>query len=206
MLEYDLIRSAQKNSARLVVMLHGLGDSMEGYRWFPTAMNLPSMNFALVNAPDEYYGGFSWFDYFGDARPGIERSYGMLCELLGVLEAEGFPANEITLGGFSQGCLMSLEVALRHPRKLAGIVGISGRASDPGALITGMSPVAKEQRMLIMHGTLDAVIPFTTAQAHALQLKGAGLNIEWREFRKEHTIIEEELDVIRDFVRAGYVE
>jgi predicted esterase len=36
------------------------------------------------------------------------------------------------------------------------------------------------------------------------RLKAAGLNVEWHEFDKPHTIIEEELDVLRKFVRAGY--
>ncbi len=51
-----------------MVMLHGLGDSIEGYRWFPEAMGLPGMNYLLVNAPDEYYGGYSWFDRTNHVR------------------------------------------------------------------------------------------------------------------------------------------
>jgi hypothetical protein len=39
-------------------MLPGLGDSIEGYRWLPEAMDLPWMNHLLVNAPDQYYGGY----------------------------------------------------------------------------------------------------------------------------------------------------
>ena len=45
-----------------MVMLHGLGDSIEGYRWWPEALGLPWLNHLLVNAPDDYYGGYSWFD------------------------------------------------------------------------------------------------------------------------------------------------
>jgi predicted esterase len=35
-------------------------------------------------------------------------------------------------------------------------------------------------------------------------LKTAGLKIEWHEFAKGHTMIEEELDLVRSFVGAGY--
>lgn len=66
MLAIDLIPAAEPNSRRLMVLLHGLGDSMEGYRWLPAALNLPWLNYLLVNAPDEYYDGFSWFDISGD--------------------------------------------------------------------------------------------------------------------------------------------
>jgi predicted esterase len=41
-------------------------------------------------------------------------------------------------------------------------------------------------------------------QGQVSQLKAAGLNVEWREFVKAHTIAEDEIGVIRDFVRAGY--
>ena len=52
MLTTDLIPSANPASRRLVVVLHGLGDSMAGWRWLPEAMRLPELNYLLVNAPD----------------------------------------------------------------------------------------------------------------------------------------------------------
>ena len=72
-----------------------------------------------------------------------------LLELLDALKAKGFPPEQITLGGFSQGCLMSLEVGLRYPHKLAGIVGISGYLCDPDKVLQELSPVAGKQRFLI---------------------------------------------------------
>ena len=73
MLHAELIPAQEKNSRRLMVMLHGLGDSLEGYRWLPDAMNLPWLNYLLVNAPDDYYGGYSWFD-LDNIVPGVRRS------------------------------------------------------------------------------------------------------------------------------------
>ena len=54
MLTTELMPAAQRDSRRLMVVLHGLGDSMEGYRWLPSALRLPWLNYLLVNAPDEY--------------------------------------------------------------------------------------------------------------------------------------------------------
>ena len=62
MLHCELVPAAEKDSRKLMILLHGLGDSLEGWRWFPEAMNLPWLNYLLVNAPDDYFGGFSWFD------------------------------------------------------------------------------------------------------------------------------------------------
>src|SRR6266850_1883771 len=113
MLHSEFIPAAQKGSRRLLIMLHGLGDSIEGYRWLPPALNLRWLNYLLVNAPDEYYGGYSWYDFIGDIAPGVRRSKKVLFDLLDAQKAKGFPPEQIILGGFSQGCLMSLEVGLR---------------------------------------------------------------------------------------------
>ena len=205
MLDFELIPAADRGSRRLMVMLPGLGDSIEGYRWFAPAMNLPWLNYALVNAPDEYYGGFSWFDFQGDPKPGVQRSYRLLGKLRDELRAQDFPTGQTTLGGFSQGCLMSIEVGIRYSHRLAGIVGISGRASDPALLVKEASPLARQQRFFINHGTQDPVIPFAVAREHVNVLKAAGFRIEWHELVKVHTIAgESELELIRDFVRRGY--
>ena len=74
MLETEFIPAAQKDSRRLMVVLHGLGDSSAGFRWLPEALGLPWMNYLLVNAPTPYYGGYAWYDFFGDMAKGLGRS------------------------------------------------------------------------------------------------------------------------------------
>ncbi len=205
MLEHELIPAREKNSRRLMVMFHGLGDSMEGYRWLPEAMGFPWLNYLLVNAPDDYYGGYAWFDLGGNIVPGVQRSRKMLFELLDAIRARGFPTGQTTVGGFSQGCLMAIETGLRYPHRLAGVVGISGWVCEPDKLVQELSPVALAQRLLVTHGTLDPLVPFAGTREHVNILKTAGLNVAWHEFVKAHTIAgEDELDVIRKFVRAGY--
>ncbi len=204
MLHSELIPAAERGSRRLMVMLHGLGDSIDGYRWMPDAMGLPWLNYLLVNAPDDYFGGYSWFD-LEDMAPGIQRGRKLLFDLLDDLRAKNFPADQITFGGFSQGCLMTMEVALRYPQRFAGVVGISGWIFDVENLVKELSPVARQQRILMTHGIADPMVPIEKVRPQLPLLKAAGVNIEWREFRKDHTIAgEQELSVIREFVRAGY--
>ena len=204
MLQSEFIPAAESGSKRLMIMLHGLGDSIEGYRWLPEAMQLPWLNYLLVNAPDDYYGGYSWFDLHGDMLPGIHRSRQMLFELLDAQRAKGFPTEQTTLGGFSQGCLMTIDVGLHYPHRFAGLVGISGWISECDKVLANLSPLAKQQRFLVTHGTHDPLVPFDGTRRQVEQAKAAGLNIAWHEFMKPHTIAgEEELRVIRQFVSAG---
>lgn len=205
MLTTDWVKAPQTDSRRLMVVLHGLGDSIEGYRWMPQMLDLPWLNYLLVNAPDDYYGGYSWYDIYGDPDVGVERSRRMLFGLLGELEAGGFPPGETVCFGFSQGALMTLEVGARYPRRLAGLVGISGYVHQPESLVQALSPVARQQRFLLTHGTRDPLLPIAPVRRQVARLREAGLDIEWHEFEKEHTIAgEEELEIIRRFVAGCF--
>lgn len=205
MLHSELVPAVERGSKRLMVMLHGLGDSIEGYRWMPEALKLPWLNFLLVNAPDKYYDGFSWFDYPDNLAPGILRSRKLLFDLLDDLRVKGFPPEQITLGGFSQGGLMTVEVGLRYPHRLAGLADISGWVFEIEKLLKELSSVAHEQRLLITHGPFDPVIPFDPVREQANTLKMAKLGVEWHQFPKGHIIYgEDEISVIREFVRMGY--
>lgn len=207
MLNTEFIPAQDPKSRRLMVVLHGLGDSSAGYQWLPAAMRLPWMNYLLANAPDYYFGGYSWYDFAGNAEPGVRRSIGLLNELLDAQRVQGFATEDTVLFGFSQGSLMTIETGLRHPRRFAGLVGVSGHLLNPRQLLSELSPVAKRQRLLVTHGTEDPLIPCVAAREQIRLLQEAGLSVEWREFRKAHTIDDHaELKVLRDFIQRGFVD
>ncbi|MDR3560922.1 MAG: alpha/beta fold hydrolase [Negativicutes bacterium] len=126
MLESLFIPSASRDSRRLMLVMHGLGDNLDSFRSLPAELNLPWLNFLLVNAPNPYFGGFSWFDFPGDPGPGADRSYLQLHELLDAQRERGYPNEQTVLFGFSQGGLMVWEAGVRYPHRFAGCVGISG--------------------------------------------------------------------------------
>src|SRR5688500_6297058 len=146
MLQTDLIPGTNANSKDLLIALHGLGDSMEGYRWVPRVLQMPNVSVLRVNAPDAYYGGFSWYDFAPDPAPGVERSYRLLESMLDGLPEKGFRTERTVLFGFSQGCLMSFEAGLRYQRKFAGVIGVSGYVHEPNRLLRLASSTAKDQK------------------------------------------------------------
>ena len=205
MLDTEFYPARKADSKALMIVLHGLGDSTAGYHWVPGAFDLPWMNYLLVNAPDTYYGGFSWFDFAGDFRPGVERSRKLLLELLDDQRAKGFPTRETTLFGFSQGCLMTIDVGLRYPHVFAGLVGISGFVFEPQELLRELSPAARDQRLLVTHGTTDTMVPLQQTERAIKLLTSAGIKVEWHVLEKDHTIAgQEEVEIIRRFIEAGY--
>jgi phospholipase/carboxylesterase len=186
---------------RVVIVLHGLGDTLHGYGWFPSELGIDDLSFFLVNAPDSYYGGYSWYDFLEDPKPGILRSRTLLFGLIDELMQQGIACENIFLFGFSQGCLMALDVGLRLSHPLGGICGVSGYLSFEEEYPAQLSIFAREQELLLTHGTQDPVVPFAVSKAQYLKLKEMGVRITFMTYNKDHTILPQELTDITGWFR-----
>ena len=190
-----------------MIVLHGLGDSMEGYTWMRKELRLPWLNLLLVNAPDPYFGGYSWYDIHENPSPGVTRSRELLVRLLDEWKQRGHPTEETVLFGFSQGCLLTYEIGVRYPHRLAGLVGVSGYVFEPEELLRHRSPVAEHQKFFITHGTQDALLPIDKVRKQVELLQAAGLDLQFTQYPKEHTIHgQEEILAIRNFLGKCYSE
>lgn len=187
---------------KLVVVLHGLGDSLAGWSFLPDALRVPELSYLFVNAPDPYYGGYSWYDFMGDKEPGVLRSRELLLKLVDELLGQGVNAADIFLFGFSQGCLMVTDVALNSPHVFGGVVGVSGYMAFAERYPEGLSPAARSQKILITHGRRDNMVPFEPARLQFEQLKAQGVDLTFRAYDKEHTMLLEELNDIAAWIKA----
>jgi phospholipase/carboxylesterase len=188
-------------AGRLMVVLHGLGNSAEGFLWIQGAFAIDSLDYLLLNAPSPYYIGYSWYDLPPNQAPGIARSRKVLHEVFSRVEQEGYKPERTFLFGFSQGCLMTLEFGARYDRRLAGYIGISGYSTDPQALLAEMNPDANHADWLITHGTQDEVLPVTTTRAQMRFFNDRGFRIDYREYPKPHMIdMQQELPQIREWL------
>ncbi len=196
------IKSANGSSKYWMVVLHGLGDSMEGYQWMPEKMALPWMNYLLVNAPEAYYTGYSWFDIEGNHDPGVQASRTQLFTTLDQFrEEQEVDSKCLFVFGFSQGCVMTVETGFRYPHSLAGCIGVSGFIHRLESLFLEASPHAKEQHFLLTHGSYDPLIPAQPVGDQVEQMKQKGFACEWQIYPKEHTIYGDvEIQCFRDFL------
>lgn len=206
-LDYRIIPAKKSDSKFLLIVLHGLGDSMLGYAWMPDALGIPEMNFCLVNAPDAYFGGYSWYDFANDPGPGVKRSRKALLEVMDALEEQGYPRSQTFLFGFSQGCLMTLDVGFRSPKPLAGLIGVSGYVYEPERLVQEMAKDGASRDILMTHGTLDTMVPIDRTRDQVQYLKSQGIQVEWQEYQKDHTIAgAKEVQAIREYIEARMKE
>jgi len=206
-LVHDIL--ATGTPARWVMVLHGLGDSKDGWKPIADHLAIPDTGWIFVQAPDCYHDGWSWFDLrLPDPRPDttqVFRGRDRLRHLLNHLETtRGIRCEDLTLMGFSQGCLMTMAVGLTHARPFAGLIGISGWICDSESYPAAFGPAADQQRILMTHGTHDEVIPIEVTRPQAARLQGLGLDLTWQEYEKAHNLDpNEELKVIKSFITGA---
>lgn len=201
-LELDNIFIPSKTpSKKLMVILHGRGDSSEGFRNLPQFIDIDDMNYIMFNAPFEYFSGFSWYQLPPNQRPGIEYSSKMLTKVLDQLFENDFNVEESFLFGFSQGSLLTFEFGARYHRSFAGYIGISGYIFDPQKLIEEMDHNNNHKRWLCTHGTYDIVLPYETSKGQVAMLNDAGFHVEFKTYEKEHNIDRDELEMVSEWMK-----
>lgn len=94
---------------------------------------------------------------------------------------------QLILGGFSQGAMLSLDVALRTDIPLAGLILWSGTLLCEHLWAPRM-PARAGLPTLIAHGRQDHLLPFHAADRLQGMLASAGLDVDWLPFDGEHTI------------------
>jgi phospholipase/carboxylesterase len=140
---------------------------------------------------------------------GLAEARAGVVSMLDALEAEnasaGLPESDcprLVLGGFSQGAMLSLDVALREPeRSLAGIVLLSGTLLAEREWMPLM-PGRKGTPVFQSHGDSDPILPFSIAENLRDGLKGAGIDVTFDPFRGPHTITPRVLEHLSAWLRA----
>ena len=193
---------AKVPSKKLMIVLHGRGDSSDGFAFLPSYLNIDDMNYILFNAPYEYFGGYSWYDLPPNQLQGIAYSSGLLAETLDTLFEEDFNAEESFLFGFSQGSLLTFEFGARYEKVLAGYIAVSGYIFNAENLLTEMNTDVKTSRWLCTHGTFDDVLPYSTSKAQIETLQNCGFDITFKSYDKAHNIDEDELQMIKEWIEA----
>jgi phospholipase/carboxylesterase len=109
--------------------------------------------------------------------------------------------SKLVLGGFSQGAMLSCDVALHTARPLAGLIMLSGTflaESEWGPLMSGRSGLPA----FLSHGDADRMLPFSGSERLRDALAAAGLTVTWAPFRGGHEIPGSVIDALGLFLRG----
>lgn len=183
-LDYGRKGPTQGSAERVVIVLHGYGADGNDLLGLadPLMPHMPGTGFVAPNAPERCVNnpfGFQWFPIpWLDGSSEEDATKGMMAAaedlnafIDQILEEEGVTPENLVLLGFSQGTMMSLQVAPRRSEPVAGIVGFSGRLLGPELIAE--EAVVKPPVMLI-HGDADDVVPPSSLPEAANALTQAG--------------------------------
>ena len=215
-----------KGVSSCVVLLHGYG--APGTDLVPLARSIaapPGTLFVFPQAPanievDEAgpYDGRAWWpidiarlqvatltgrlESLADEHPpGMDAARNRLGAFLeALLDACKLPGDRLVLGGFSQGAMLSCDLALREERALAGLVLLSGTVLCQDEWF----PLLERRTglpVLQSHSPDDPVLPFTLAERLHEALQSAGADARFVRFVGGHGVGQPVLDALGGFLR-----
>lgn len=209
------IESAPSPTAA-VIWLHGLGASGDDFAAIVPELDLSGcapIRFVFPHAPtmpvtiNNGYVMPAWYDIFApdlvrrEDAEGIVRSARAIEALIAREVARGIPERNIVLAGFSQGCAMTLHTGLRHPKRLAGLIALSGYLPLAGTLAAERHPANIDTPIFMAHGTADPVVVLPRAEASRAALEAAGYTVQWRTYPMPHSVHPREIADIGAFLR-----
>ncbi len=157
-----------------IILLHGYGGdgkdiSMLTLNW---KRHLPNTVFICPDGHEKCAinpSGYQWFDLTKeDSSYILEESIkaeNVIKKFIEEVKKEFKLSNQqICLSGFSQGCMMSLNVGLTSNEKFLCVVGFSGKIIDQ---INLKNRIKNSTNTLLIHGDSDQIVPST----HLLETK-----------------------------------
>lgn len=196
-----------------IIWLHGLG--ADGYDFAPVVEALqpmPHIRFILPHAPAvpvTINGGYAmpaWYDIYGSDiadrqdEAGMRASQSQIEALIAQEKHRGIAANRILLAGFSQGGAIALHTGLRHAENLAGLMALSTYLPLHEKFQNERSVQNQHTPIFMGHGKFDDIIPMETAIGSKTLLEKLGHDVEWHDYPMPHSLCNEEIADIRDFI------
>ena len=194
-----------------LVLMHGYGSRAEDWLQFEGRIKTPNdgrMVFLQgpMRGPLSGSRGWWWLNIeghipqgerhpdFSTANPaGIKIASRLVRTYLEDIEGP------IVLGGFSQGAMLSGEVAFQTDQELAGLVLLGGTTVNEAGWVERF-PGRRHLPVFIAHGRRDGVLPFATAERFANKLKAAGLNVTWVPFDGGHNVSAVVIERLNEFL------
>lgn len=212
----DIILTPKEGYNSVLIFMHGLGDSAEGYldlfcsEYRPTPNKMKVVLLTAPTAPVTINGGMvmtSWYDILSFektnedsiSKTDVIENCNRIKEVIEA-EAKAVEINsdykKIFLGGFSQGCCMALYSGLTHKTEIGGIIGLSGLLFP----FCELNEDKKNLPIFLAHGKYDEVIPSFISEESYKRFKNAKFNFNLNFFEDGHTVELETLNKVKNFL------
>jgi len=162
-----VLEPSNKNKPKnAVILCHGYGGdgkdiSILANYW---KAHLPDTIFICPDAPETCAAsptGFQWFDLLDQTSEQV-LSKSLVAEIKlnklidEVKEKNNLLAENIALGGFSQGSMIALQTGIKRKDKINSVIGYSGRIISTSHLEKN---IISRPNIILMHGDSDQIVP-----------------------------------------------
>ena len=211
-LEVTTISSLSKSKPRqAIVLCHGYGGDGRDISVLANTWQrfLPECIFLCPNAPEICVvnpKGYQWFDLTSEKEEVILEKSLIAEEKLNiflnqVLDNFQLDTNNLALVGFSQGCMISIQIALKKKKQINCLVGYSGKVVNQKHLSDNIN---SKPKMFLMHGANDTIVSPTYLLEAKEYLVSRGLKIKIKMFKDcEHRIPVEGSSLELEFLRKN---
>jgi len=190
----------------LLIGLHGLGDSPEGYLRLWEAFDSPDLIFAVPPALYPFSVGsevgYSWFQWGDDPEEMLRLDSLAVDYVISFIEElrSEYSISEVYLLGFSQGCGMTWMTGLSHPDEFAGLIGFGGWLNT-SYLTPEILKEAAGVRAFVSHGTTDGSVEYTEAESTVATMQESGIDVTFVPFDGGHTLSRDVLLLVEEWMR-----
>lgn len=205
-----LVRPAIENAGKqkVLILLHGVGSNEQDLNslapYLPDDVTVISPRGPFVLGERRY----AWYQVdFSSDKPVINadqelQSRDIIRNFISQVRAR-YKTEEVYLGGFSQGAIMSYTIGLTQPELVTGVLAFSGRILQEIRPLVATPDKLKNLDVFIAHGTQDGTLPVHYAREAKEFLESMGIALTYHESDMGHQITGDVIENVRKWLNKS---
>ena len=219
-IETDLVYKVKEPTKKttnppVLILLHGYGSNEEDLFDLANTFDERFITFSLRAPRALQENGFCWYT-LGDGpnrslkydyKEAKQSSEKVLNFIKKACRAYQLDSSSVFLLGFSQGAILSYDIALSSPGKIKGVMALSGRLMVESKTRCSNWALMNKTWFFIAHGNFDNVIQAKESENAATFLKSKGLkNVSYQSYDMQHSINGKELNDMKSWLSKALVK
>ena len=186
-----------------VILVHGRGATAPDILGLAPLLAVPDVALLAPQAASNTWYPYSFLMPLAQNEPWLTSALAALASLVARVEQAGMPAEQIVIGGFSQGACLAAEFIARHARRYGGLLAFSGGLIGPPGTPREYAGSLGGTPVFLGCSDVDPHIPLARVHETAGVLAALGGDVVTRIYPgMDHTIVEDEIEHARTLVAA----